>query len=248
MTYEENATPRTSLGGGVYTSTDYPASETIELHHEAAYAPVWPTHIYFACVTPAASGGATTLADGRRVLERLPESLVDAFRELGVLYVRHYGAPLGLRWEDAFGTSDKADVEALLQAQSTAYEWIGDELRTMRRHAAILDHPVTGEASWFNQVTAFNVSTLGDEVAAMLIAEVGEERVPKNTYYGDGTRIAAETLATIRAAYAAETRAPPWQRGDILLVDNLLVAHGRQRFTGERRVVVAMAGGPGCAA
>jgi alpha-ketoglutarate-dependent taurine dioxygenase len=47
-------------------------------------------------------------------------------------------------------------------------------------------------------------------------------------------------VETIRAAIAAETRSFPWQTGDILLVDNMAVAHGRAPYEGERRVLVAM--------
>ena len=32
-----------------------------------------------------------------------------------------------------------------------------------------------------------------------------------------------------------------WRRGDVLMLDNMLVAHGRATFKGDRRVVVAMA-------
>jgi len=45
----------------------------------------------------------------------------------------------------------------------------------------------------------------------------------------------------IRKAYDSETVKFDWQRGDLLLVDNMLVAHGREPFTGDRRVLVAMA-------
>ncbi len=83
LTYEDPATPRTALGGGVYTSTDYPASELIPPHHEAVYAVTWPRRLYFACVRPATHGGATTLADAGEVLADLSPSTVRRFGELG---------------------------------------------------------------------------------------------------------------------------------------------------------------------
>jgi alpha-ketoglutarate-dependent taurine dioxygenase len=31
-----------------------------------------------------------------------------------------------------------------------------------------------------------------------------------------------------------------WEAGDLLMLDNLLAAHGRRPFSGERRIAVAM--------
>jgi alpha-ketoglutarate-dependent taurine dioxygenase len=45
----------------------------------------------------------------------------------------------------------------------------------------------------------------------------------------------------IRQAYRQETVAFPWQKGDLLMLDNMLVAHGRNPFSGERKVIVSMA-------
>ncbi|WP_281425855.1 TauD/TfdA family dioxygenase [Polymorphospora rubra] len=33
-----------------------------------------------------------------------------------------------------------------------------------------------------------------------------------------------------------------WRAGDLLLIDNVLTAHGRRSFEGTRRVLVAMSG------
>ena len=33
----------------------------------------------------------------------------------------------------------------------------------------------------------------------------------------------------------------PWNEGDILMLDNMQVAHGRNPFSGERKIIVSMA-------
>jgi alpha-ketoglutarate-dependent taurine dioxygenase len=102
-------------------------------------------------------------------------------------------------------------------------------------------HPVTGETVWFNHATFFHVSTLEPMLRDALLAEFDPDDVPTNSCYGDGSPIEADVLDLLRAAYRDATVAFPWQEGDILLIDNMLAAHGRSPFTGPRKVVVAMA-------
>ena len=45
----------------------------------------------------------------------------------------------------------------------------------------------------------------------------------------------------LREAYRRETVSFPWQKGDLLMLDNMLVAHGRAPFSGPRQILVGMA-------
>ena len=67
-----------------------------------------------------------------------------------------------------------------------------------------------------------------------------EEDLPYNTYYGDGSAIEADTLAEVQAAYDAETVGFDWEPGDVLLVENMITAHGREPFEGQRSILVSM--------
>lgn len=71
--------------------------------------------------------------------------------------------------------------------------------------------------------------------------QMKEEDFPNNTYYGTGEKIENEVLEEIRNAYAAETVTFKWKKGDVLLLDNMLTAHARSPFKGERRILVSMA-------
>ena len=102
-------------------------------------------------------------------------------------------------------------------------------------------HPVTSETVWMNQAHLFHVTSLDPEVVEMLLEEYGEENLPRNTYYGDGSPIPPEAFAAIREAYEAEALVFPWEKGDVLLLDNMLMAHARSPFTGPRQVGVGMA-------
>ncbi|MEU2608427.1 TauD/TfdA family dioxygenase [Streptomyces albus] len=240
--YVEGATPRDRLGEHVYTSTNFPAAEPIALHNENSYAMSWPGLLLFGCLQEPESGGATPVADVRRVLQRLPVPLVDEFeRRGGWLLRRTYSDWFGLGWQRAFGTTERAEVEKYCREASVETEWQADGvLRTRQVRPVTARHPYTGERSWFNHVHFWHPSALGSETRELLEEEYGPQGLPYATCYGDGTPIPDETVARIRAAFDAETRATPWRRGDLLLIDNMLVAHGRQPFTGDRRVVVAM--------
>jgi alpha-ketoglutarate-dependent taurine dioxygenase len=242
LEYTERSSPRSQVSGKIYTSTDYPPNHPIFLHNEQSYNTLFPQKIIFFCVLPAAQGGATPIADCRRVYDRLPSALRERFERLGYLYVRNFGHGFGLPWQEAFQTEDRAAVEAYCAEHRIELEWRdGGRLRTRQVRPAVAVHPQTGERTWFNHLTFFHVSTLVPAVRDALLDEFAEEDLPNNTYYGDGAAIEPEVLATLREIYGQETVSFPWGRGDVLMLDNMLAAHGREPYEGARKVVVGMA-------
>ncbi|GAB1715818.1 MAG: hypothetical protein NTAFB05_08600 [Nitrobacter sp.] len=242
LTYDFASTPRSHVGDRIYTSTEYPASQHIPLHNEQSYTRDWPMRIWFHCVIPADAGGATPIADSRRIYNDIPEPIRDAFQNRQVMYVRNYGNGLDLPWETVFNTSHKDDVERYCRERDIVCEWKEDgTLRTRQIAQAVSRHPVTGEAVWFNQAHLFHVSSLVAPVREALLDAVAEEDLPRNAYYGDGSCIEEDVLDRIRAVIARATVTFDWQTNDVLMLDNMLTAHGRAPFKGQRKVLVAMA-------
>lgn len=242
IAYHDQATPRSQVIGNIYTSTEYPAALSIEPHNESSYASTWPLKICFFCLTPPSQGGETPIADARNVFTRIDPKIRERFIQQQVRYVRNFGGGFGIPWETVFQTKERAVMEAYCRSADIAFEWKAENrLQTQQIRPAVARHPRTGEMVWFNQATAFHVSTLEPALREALLAEVPEEEVPKNVYYGDGSRIEPAVLAELREAYRQETVAFPWQEGDLLMLDNMLVAHGRAPFVGPRKVVVGMA-------
>jgi alpha-ketoglutarate-dependent taurine dioxygenase len=241
LEYKEQTSPRSKVHGNIYTSTEFPPDQRIFLHNENSYSSTWPMKILFFCVTAPMEEGETPIADVRKVLTRIPEESRERFHRKGWMLVRNFGTGYSLPWQRAFQTSDRSEVDRYCQANGIEAEWhSGEHLRIRQRRPAIVSHPVTGDLVWFNHATFFHVSTLAPQMRAGLLAELAEEDLPYNTYYGDGTPIETEVLDTLRAAYEMETVKFNWQKHDVLLLDNMLVAHGRSAFHGPRQIVVGM--------
>jgi alpha-ketoglutarate-dependent taurine dioxygenase len=242
LTYTYRSTPRREVSGRIYTSTEYPAHQWIPMHNEMSYTRRWPLRIGFFCAQPSARGGETPIADSRRVYQRLDPALRERFEAQGVLYVRNYGSGLDVSWQEVFQTDDRAEAEEFCRQNGIEAEWrAGDRLRTRQVCQATARHPGTGEPVWFNQAHLFHVSSLEPAVREALQAQLDPADLPRNTYYGDGSPIEDGTLEEIREVFRQEMVLFPWQTDDILLLDNVLVAHGRAPFEGARRVLVAMA-------
>lgn len=241
LEYTFRSTPRRPVSGRVYTSTEYPPDQSIPMHNEMSYTSRWPMKIWFFCVLPAAEGGETPIADSRRVYQALDPEVRDELVRKGVMYVRNYGDRLDLPWQEVFQTADRAEVEAFCRESGIATEWkAGNRLRTRQVCPAVAHHPESGEAVWFNQAHLFHVSSLPRDLCDSLLRDYGEEDLPRNTYFGDGSPIPEAALSHIAEVFARESVVFSWQRGDLLLLDNMLAAHGRRPFSGERKVVVAM--------
>jgi alpha-ketoglutarate-dependent taurine dioxygenase len=242
LEYTYRSTPRTRVEGHIYTSTEYPADRSIPLHNEMSYSRSWPLKIWFWSVTPAARGGETPIADSRSVFRRIPADIREAFARKQVMYVRHYGHGLDLPWQDVFQTNEKSAVERLCRDSGIEFEWRTDDRLTTRQVCqAIAVHPVTGEQVWFNQAHLFHVSGLDAPARELLLQRFAKHELPRNAYYGDGSEIDPAALDEIRTAYASETIRFSWQASDLLLLDNMLTAHGRAPFEGPRKVLAGMA-------
>ncbi|ARF54310.1 TauD/TfdA family dioxygenase [Streptomyces gilvosporeus] len=243
MTERERFAPRRSYAEGVYSSSEWPADEPMCMHHELSYATEVPSLLVFGCLTAPATGGRTAVADSQEVLKALPADLVAPFARDGWLLTRMYH-DIGVSWTEAFGTDDRSAVDAYCAAAGLEHEWLPDgRLRTRQRRSAVVEHPRTGAPVWFNQVAFLNERTLDPMVRDYLVDVYGPEGLPFNTAYGDGTALTGETVETLNAAYRAATVGEPWQDGDVLLVDNLRMAHSREPYEGDRDIV-AILGNP----
>ena len=240
--YDENGEhPHVSVSGKVYTPVFYPPTLKLLWHNENSFNRRWPMRIWFCCAKPAAQGGETPVADSRKVFELLDPAIRERFLEKQIMYVRNYGDGLGLNWQDVFGTTNKAEVEASCRDSGMTCEWKdGDRLRTRCVRPAAGKHPKTGEMVWFNQAQHWHVSCLDPDTGQALKNLFGEADLPRSCYYGDGSPIEDSTMQAILDVYQKLEVSFPWEAGDVLMLDNMLTAHARNPFGGERKILVTM--------
>jgi hypothetical protein len=198
--------------------------------------------IAFYCDAAAVAGGCTPIVDTRALVRELDPGVVDAFRTKGLCYVRNFVPGVEPTWERFFRTADRAAVEALCRAEDNELRWRADGgLRVRRRGPGTARHPVTGDEVFFNQVQLHHVAALDDETRADLHALVDDEAdLPRTVSFGDGTPIPDDAVRHIVAVCERTCVRVPWQPGDIFILDNMLTAHARDPYEGERRILVAM--------
>lgn len=234
--------PREQDGDKVFSSTPYPADLEIHFHNESAHMAQWPMRIFFNCVIAAETGGETPLVDCRKLLDRLDPAVVSDFESKGLTYVRNFARGIDVPWEDFFGTDDPAEVERQCAATGTRVEWLQDGVLRIKQDAAgIRRHPSSGERVWFNQVLLHHPAALPADTREAMNELYDEESFPRNVTYGDGSVIPDSVIEHLQEVFREAQYGFTWQEGDMVMLDNMLVCHSRAPFTGDRKIIVAMA-------
>lgn len=256
VNYIGGDSPRDKVEHKVYTSTEAPPQFHIALHQELSFIKNFPHHIYFFCEIEPMAGGETIIADARKVYEALDYNVKQQFHENGLTYVSHYYYQSKIMqwmnriqrshksWPEVFETTNKEDVEQKCIANEFEWKWLHrDWIEIKQTRPALLEHPVTKEMVWFNQAHLYDFSPklLGwkNYVAAKLFYFRKSTRLHEISY-ANGQPIPRKNLYHILDVLNQNTVAYPWQRGDVMVLDNVLAMHGRAPFSGPRRILTAM--------
>jgi alpha-ketoglutarate-dependent taurine dioxygenase len=257
VNYIGGDSPRTKITGAVYTSTEAPAAVKIPLHNELSFVRHFPKHIFFFCEVAPAAHGETILGDARRVYRALDAGVRERFMQKQLKYVSAYygkswlmdlvnsAQPSHKSWRDVFETSDPREVERLCREHDFTYDWHGDDnwIRISQTRPAAITHPETGEWVWFSQAHLydFNPRLLGGwRFAAAKLFYARPHTRMHEIFHADGSKVDRADLYHIMDTLDANTVAFPWQKGDMLVLDNVLSMHGRATFSGPRRILAAM--------
>ncbi|MGQ7935406.1 TauD/TfdA family dioxygenase [Paraburkholderia sp. D1E] len=260
MGYKGGGGPRAAVAGRVMEATRTDKDRFIQLHQEMSYQRQWPLKLaFYSNVVPSGGGGATTIADIRRYEAKIPQRILDEVRKRGVLYRRNFRdgrvptdgwtsqfLNMHRPWQEAFFTEDKAEVEAACEAGGMEWQWLEDgSLQTEAHKSGFVTHPVLGTRHWFNQISNQTALPQGDRLwHNTLTAEDLRQgkRYPNEPRFGDGGKIPVEDVELLRQIEDEVLIDEPYLPGEIMILDNVLCAHGRTPYEGQRDTLIQLLG------
>jgi alpha-ketoglutarate-dependent taurine dioxygenase len=223
----------------VFTANEAPPNVEIFLHHEMAQTLTFPGALFFFCEKAAESGGATPICRSDRTLKTLETqnpTFIAKLRSVGVKYRNsmpseaNHESGQGRSWKDTLTVNSAHEAEEKLAALGYQFNWLEDGGLSVQTPAlAAVDHFGRGKDVFFNQIVA---AAAGWTVAA-------DDREPRLCFGDDSPIEHADLADTIKAAYQ-HTVDLEWQTGDVALLDNLKVMHGRRPFEGSRSVLASL--------
>ena len=241
FTYEESLSNavRVNKTDLVFTANEAPPDVSIFLHHEMAQTPLFPSRLFFCCEQAPEADGETPICRSDVLLNRLKAAapdFVEACERLGVRYsnvMPGHDDPesgQGRSWRSTLGVETKKQAVARLEALGYSYEWQdGDALRATTPVLPAIRTLVDGRRVFFNQL-----------IAAFRGWKDTRNDPRKAVCYGDNSPISIEGMNTAIELSDELSYNLAWQAGDVALVDNYLVMHGRRPFKGKRRVLASL--------
>ena len=235
------STPRTNIAGKTFSATEMAPDRTISLHSEMSYMAAWPRLLAFHSLEVADEGGATTICNLDDASAALSDILAP-FATKCVTYRRFYHSGIDIPWKTAFRTDDPADVEATAARVGMRFEWLPGNVLMTEHSAQGCVTAEDGRLLWFNQSNLFHPAALAPKAREQLMMLLGADRLPRQSFHGDGSAIAPETIEHVNQVLDNLTYEMEWQPHDLVLIDNMRFLHGRRPFSGgTRRLFVAMA-------
>ncbi|KAL5697454.1 hypothetical protein ACHQM5_028590 [Ranunculus cassubicifolius] len=239
LPYVGGAAPRSNVFGRVFTANESPPDQKIPFHHEMAQVPVFPSKLFFFCEEEPKSGGETPIVLSHIIYNKMKEQYPDFVKNLethGLIYTRVLGAnddpssPIGRGWQSTFLTKDKHIAEERAAGLGMKLEWAEDGVKTIMGPipAVKLDRS-RGCKVWFNSMVAAYTGWKDDRNDPV-----------KAVTFGDGKPLPADIIYKCLELFEEHCVAIPWQKGDVLLIDNWAVLHSRRPFDPPRRILASL--------
>ena len=170
------------------------------------------------------------------MLEKCPEFLA-ACETKGLKYSNvmpgedDAASGMGRSWQSTFHADRREQAEQRMTDLGYSWEWLDDGcLRATTPVLPAVRVAANGRKVFFNQL-----------IAAFKGWKDSRNDPAKSITLGDGTPLDRDTVLMVADLAEELTFDVPWQQGDVALVDNVLVMHGRRTFEGKRKIMASLA-------
>ncbi|KAI0837901.1 Clavaminate synthase-like protein [Hypoxylon sp. FL0890] len=242
---------RPLLAPNVAPANESPKEVLIYNHNESPQVPHAPEYIFFYGHSVAKKGGETPISSSLELFHRAQQEIpefIDELAKKGILSRVTYKVDKqysgGSTLKQAFGKEirdgdDEATQRAKIEAQIarygrgkyTTWEWTDDGIVLTHKLPAIRTQPGTDLPTLFTGLAAYWKN-----------AQVnGARHNPTQQLFGDGTPIPEKYLERLAKTTDEIRVLHKWQRGDVLVYDNIIAQHGREPWEGEQSDRVIMA-------
>lgn len=187
----------------------------IKVHGEMYYQKIIPLMLWFFCAHPASEAGETLICDGQRFFDELSQPLKELFSQKKLKYTGQLDKEA---WQKRFKTDDLNVVEQICKNNDIHLKIHHDESLDLDYIASAI-HPGQSETSMI-----FINSLLPAKVLS-----------PKIVSFDDGSEISDEVMCELYEISERIAVEICWEKGDVLMVDNTRVMHGRRAFSDDKR-------------
>lgn len=217
----------------------------IPLHGEMYYARKRPSILWFFCENPPARDGETIICDGTAIYRNMSPEVKAFFERNPLRYLRHLTLD---QWRDAFQTDD-VDVVRKWCSENDATLVVdeGDgSVRIEYAAPATFKNPRLREDVFINPlfIVYHYEQAVRSGLAAEVLGDAFGHSCPIVVRLEDGSEVPETLLNEVEETAAGLTADVSWRGGDVLMIDNTRVLHGRREYLGADRSIYYRAGDP----
>jgi alpha-ketoglutarate-dependent taurine dioxygenase len=234
---------RIDLGanGTLLSTTGSKQTFAIPLHGEMYYQRQRPDTIWFFCKRAPEALGQTIIADGREIFEALPARSKALLRSSRLRYIRELGPN---DWPTTFQTNDLEELLRICDEGGANLTIRLDNSIRIEFACSALVSGNDGHEIFINNLISvwrFEQDLRSGATGAALGSDVSK-RPPLAVRLEDGCNPPEWLTTDIEKASAALTTEIAWQNGDVLVLDNRRILHGRRKASGDNREILVRLG------
>jgi alpha-ketoglutarate-dependent taurine dioxygenase len=199
--------------------------EEIKLHGEMYYQQDIPLMLWFFCAHPASQDGETILCDGRQFFNELSNPLKELFSNKKLKYFAHMNKEA---WQKRYKTDDLRVLEQTCRSNNLLLQINEDESIDLQYICPAVHLSRCGKYPTF--------------INSLLPAK---HRYQNTLSFDDDSEITDDIVSELNEVAERITTEISWKIGDILMVDNTRIMHGRRAFSDNQRDIYVRLCSPG---